>query len=731
MQPLVYCDQALAVIAASFQRGELSLETLALEKAAVDMGAALAFLVTHQRFRDAKRGYDALLRAAPMGICCLDREGRVTMWNSAAERIFGWPAGEIVGHPPAIAAAAQREIFQTCLQGALRGQSTARLELKGQSRSGRALDVAISMAPLLGSGGTGEGILVVIDDLTTRKQAERRLALQHDVTRTLADATSLQQGLHAVLLSICTQMSWSCGEYWSLDREGSGWCRSLSWNAPAPGAIEFEAGSRNAFPADPSDLAQHVLAADRPTMFARFVTDRSVERAALAARCGLSDAFGFPVSAGGEPAGAMLFFAGEIAEPDEPFLGWAASLAEQIGQFVERERTRDSLKQAEADLRQSEKMDTMGRLVGGVAHDFNNLLTVILGYGELLLEQTGADSPMREAISEVVDAGKRASGLTRQLLAFCRKEACNPVVLDLNVPVQEMEKMFRRLIGEAIELQTELAADLHHVLADPAQVEQVLMNLVVNARDAMPQGGRLTIQTRNVELTRAQLPPCGDLRPGAYVCLSVRDNGCGMDDATRLRIFEPFFTTKQAGRGTGMGLATVQEIVRQAGGHISVESRLGEGTVFECLFPRVTSGLAAWEIDSSPEAIPRGSETVLVVEDEGRVRRLISRVLKVQGYRVLEASNADEALGLCRQHASIDLLLTDVVMPDKNGPELAQEIGAIQPKIPVLFVSGYRDTELERLGVRGLSERFLQKPFTTLDLATKVRRILDEAQAAR
>jgi CheY-like chemotaxis protein len=298
-------------------------------------------------------------------------------------------------------------------------------------------------------------------------------------------------------------------------------------------------------------------------------------------------------------------------------------------------------------------------------------------------------------------------------------------VLDLNAYVEGMEKMLRRLVGESIELATELTPDLGHVQADPAQIEQVVMNLVVNARDAMPAGGQITIETKMVQLARGQqIAP--HATPGSYVLLAVRDTGCGMDEATRARIFEPFFTTKGVGKGTGMGLATVQEIVRECGGQIAVESKPGQGSTFQVYLPPVTSGLTAWEVDAAPQAIPRGNETVLVVEDEVTVRRLMARLLRIQNYQVHEASNATEALDLLRKHASkINLMVTDVVMPDMNGVALAERARAQLPKLKVLYASGYRDGELRRLGMPDLGLAFLQKPFTTFDLATKVRETLD------
>jgi CheY-like chemotaxis protein len=265
------------------------------------------------------------------------------------------------------------------------------------------------------------------------------------------------------------------------------------------------------------------------------------------------------------------------------------------------------------------------------------------------------------------------------------------------------------------------------VQADPGQIQQVVMNLVVNARDAMPTGGRISIETEIVQVARGQMR-FPQAAPGSYVQLSVQDTGCGMDESTLARIFEPFFTTKGAGKGTGMGLATVQEIVAQCGGHISVESRPGAGSLFRLIFPPVTSGLSAWEVDSAPEAIPRGTETILVVEDETPVLRLMARVLRIQGYRVLEAGSGTEALQLLKNQPSpIDLLLTDVVMPDMHGLALAEQLRKVRGTTKVLYASGYRDSELRRLGMPDLEPFFLQKPFTSFDLATKIRQVLDNA----
>ena len=384
-------------------------------------------------------------------------------------------------------------------------------------------------------------------------------------------------------------------------------------------------------------------------------------------------------------------------------------------------------KRLEEQLRQAQKMEAVGRLAGGVAHDFNNLLCVITGYSELLLGGLKAGEPSHGPLLEVKKAADRAAGLTRQLLAFSRKQILTPCVLNLNTLVGDMGRMLRRLIGEDVELRTELEPALHLVTADAGQVEQILMNLAVNARDAMPQGGRLTIATRNVELTPGQARELPEVRPGPHAVLEVSDTGCGMDDWVKAHLFEPFFTTKAVGEGTGLGLATVYGIVKQSGGHVAVESAPGRGATFRVYFPlaRRPDGLAA---EAAPAEVPRGSETVLLVEDEDGVRSLARRVLREGGYTVLEARNGDEALALSKGHPGpIHLLLSDVVMPGTSGVQLSRLLAPLRPQMKHLLMSGFTDTALVRYGVQAGEVEYLAKPFAPQMLVRKVREVLDRA----
>jgi PAS domain S-box-containing protein len=375
-------------------------------------------------------------------------------------------------------------------------------------------------------------------------------------------------------------------------------------------------------------------------------------------------------------------------------------------------------------LRISQKIEALGRLAGGVAHDFNNLLSVILGHTAFALDLLGDQDPVREDLLEVEKAGRRAAALTSQLLAFGRRQVLQPRALDLNQVVAELEKMLRRVIGEDIRLEQSLADGLWPTMADPAQLEQVIMNLVLNARDAMPAGGRLVLSTANLEEGPGAAVP-----PGAYVVLTVSDSGSGFDETTRARMFEPFFTTKPLGKGTGLGLSTVYGIVSQSGGHVQVESEPGRGATFRVLLPRapvVERPEAALPATAGPSS--RGTETVLVVEDERAVRDVARRILEAAGYRVLTAEGGEAALRLCREHAGgIDLLLSDVVMPQMGGPECAAEAERLRPGLRVLFMSGYADDAIAHQGVLQPGTRLVQKPFSAAELTRQVRAALDDA----
>jgi len=388
-------------------------------------------------------------------------------------------------------------------------------------------------------------------------------------------------------------------------------------------------------------------------------------------------------------------------------------------------------KQLEDQLLQSQKMEAVGRLAGGIAHDFNNLLTTINGYADLMLMRMPQTNPIRQQMEEVKKAGQRAASLTRQLLAFSRKQMLELKVLDLNTLVTDMEPMLRRLIGEDIHLALVRAPSLGRIKADPTQMEQVILNLAINARDAMPRGGRLTIETAEVQRDERSAPGPIDLAPGTFVMLTVSDTGCGMDAATQARIFEPFFTTKEQGKGTGLGLAMVHGIVRQSGGQIEVSSAPGHGATFKIYLPRIEEASATGQASAVAAAPPEGSETVLLVEDEEMVRSFVRQILQQQGYQVLTANNGEEALQLSKDYKGrIDLLLTDVVMPGISGRETADQLTAQRKGLKVLFMSGYTESAIVHHGVMDPGVDFLPKPFTGDTLARKLSEMLKESRQA-
>jgi two-component system cell cycle sensor histidine kinase/response regulator CckA len=390
-----------------------------------------------------------------------------------------------------------------------------------------------------------------------------------------------------------------------------------------------------------------------------------------------------------------------------------------------------SRRELEEQLRQSQKMEAVGMLAGGVAHDFNNLLTIITGYSQLILNNLRPEDANRHSVEQIMRAGERAAALTKQLLAFSRRQVLQPKVLDLNRLVGSLTAMLQRLIGEDVDLRLVLRPDIGRVHADPGQVEQVLMNLVVNARDAMPKGGVLTVETANVELDESYVSRHIEVKSGPYVMLAVSDNGAGMDEATRGRLFEPFFTTKAAGKGTGLGLSTVFGIVKQSGGSLQVYSEPGSGTSVKVFLPRIEQAVAN-DPEAQRKVARRGHETVLLVEDDDMVRNLVRETLERDGYTVIDANSPVEARRASDKfEGTIHLLITDVIMPKTNGRELAEQLTRRRPNMKVLYMSGYTDSAIASSGVLERESAFLQKPFTPVALTGKVRDILENDNVTR
>lgn len=410
--------------------------------------------------------------------------------------------------------------------------------------------------------------------------------------------------------------------------------------------------------------------------------------------------------------------------------GQGQALCVNVRDITPQKKAEGERKALEEQLRQAQKMEAIGRLAGGVAHDFNNLLTVIQGYSDLALHSLSQDDLLGHDIQEIKKAAERASSLTHQLLAFSRKQILQPRVVDLNFLVRDMEKMLRRMIGEDIELITCLDPHLGTIKADPGQLEQVILNLAINARDAMPRGGKFYLETSDMELEERQAGIDFSMVPGKYVRLAIRDTGLGMTAEVKEKVFEPFFTTKEKGKGTGLGLSTIYGIVKQSGGYIVVDSEVDQGTRFTIYFPRIEEETAVHPTVPDEIKPPKGIETILLVEDEKMVRTLAATILQRYGYRVLEAVNGEEGLSLVRQEVNhpIHLVLTDVVMPGINGRQMVDQIWSWRPDIKVLYMSGYTEEAIDHHGFSETKAAFLQKPFTPEALARKVREVLDSGE---
>src|SRR5213594_2520150 len=466
----------------------------------------------------------------------------------------------------------------------------------------------------------------------------------------------------------------------------------------------------------------------RPHLTNQVVGDPQLHDQEWARREGMVAFAGYPLVVQERVLGVMAMFA---RHPLSEFVPKAlASVASALAVGIERKRAEEALRQSEERLRQAQKMEAVGRLAGGVAHDFNNLLTVITSYSALLLEDLGSDDPKRDDVDQIRKAAEGAAALTRQLLAFSRQQVLQPRAFDLKATVTGTEKVLKRLIGEDVQLTTFLAPDLGVVKADPGQIEQIIINLAVNARDAMPTGGRLTIEAANVDMDEAYVRGHAPASPGRYVMLALSDAGIGMDEQTKARIFEPFFRTKEPGKGTGWAPATIDCVVGQSGGFIWVYSEPGRGTSFKVYLPRVDEPA---EAAAAATAEPTGgTETVLVVEDAASVRMVTRQVLERFGYVVLEAPNGETALRLAgKHHGPIQLLLTDVVMPGLSGRQLAEQLVKLRPDMQVLYASGYADQAIVHHGILESGIAYLQKPFTPETLARRVREVLDASPPRR
>ncbi|CAN5295656.1 hypothetical protein BH11PLA2_BH11PLA2_28770 [soil metagenome] len=622
----------------------------------------------------------------PLAYLLCDAELKYTRWNPAAERMFGFTEAEVLGkHPieviiPPQSKAVVAEIFARLSAGEMNAHGRS----ENITKDGRTIFCEWHNTPLFNPDGTFRGILSLAQDITDQREADQALhASEQRLQHVLSSSPAVMLTLKFV----------------------EGHIRGINWISENLRAI---------FGYEPAEALgaqwwpENVHPDDRERITTQFLTDLQADGHTL-------HEFRFRHN-----DGRYLWTRSEFKLVRD-----AAGLPlEAIGSWSDiTER-----KQLQDQFHQAQKMEAVGQLASGVAHDFNNLLTIINGYCELLIEQFPSNDPKRGMLEEIQKAGMSSAGLTRQLLVFSRQQVLAPQILDLNLVVTETEKLLRRVIGEDILLHTTLHPHLDTIKADPGQLEQVLMNLAVNARDAMPGGGKLTIETKNVELSKDYTRMHPEVRPGHYVMLAVTDTGTGMTSEVRRRLFEPFFTTKDVGKGTGLGLAVVHGIVKQSEGSIEVYSEPGIGTLFKIYLPRVEQAASAGKSRLGLGPAPRGTETILLAEDEDGVRALTLLALRMCGYVVLEAKNGDEALRLAQKFGEpIDLLVTDVVMPGMGGRRLAEQMQLLQPKIKVLYLSGYTDDAVIRHGILQDQVNFLQKPFAPLALSHKVRAVLAQS----
>jgi two-component system, cell cycle sensor histidine kinase and response regulator CckA len=619
--------------------------------------------------------YRGLLEAAPDAMVVVNQAGEIVLLNLQAERQFGYHRDELVGQrvkniiPQGFAERLIADGTRSAAD-ALAQQIGTGIELTGRRKDGSEFPIEIMLSPLNGV----DGILVTaaIRDITERKRHE------YDLSRLAA----VVESSHDAIIG--------------LTAEGI----VLTWNHGAERIFRYSAEEaigqsiRFLYPADHSE--------ESPTLLERVQRGEAVEP--LDAVRVRKDGTQVHISLTLSP----------IKDSDGRVVG-VSSVARDVTHG----------KNLEAMLRQAQKMEAVGRLAGGVAHDFNNLLGVILGYTGLLLDPMSPDDPQRKSIDEIQKAGVRAALLTRQLLAFSRKQVLQPKVLDLNTVVADTEKLLQRLIGEDIELVVVLKPALGRIEADAGQLEQIIMNLAVNARDAMQPGGRITIETSNVEVDEEYAAQHPATHSGPHVMLSVTDTGCGMDSKTKAHMFEPFFTTKEFGKGTGLGLSTVYGIVKQSGGSIWVYSEVGIGTTFKIYLPCVDPVREIASTNDKSGKVARGSETILVVEDEKALLEVTHRSLEAAGYAILAAPSPADAIRISGSYEGpIHLMVTDVIMPGMSGAELASRLSASRPEMKVLFVSGYTDDTIVRHGVLEPGLAFLQKPFSPRTLARKVGEVL-------
>jgi two-component system cell cycle sensor histidine kinase/response regulator CckA len=675
-----------------------------------------------ERLKESDERFRRLVESDMLGIMFWDAEGKIDDANDAFLNITGYSRDDLDGGrldwakliPPEYAKFDVRQETKRARNGVV-----AAYETEYVRRDGSRVPILIGASTIHGPSDGGVAFVLDITDRKTAQRALERRAKQQAVVASFGQKALLADDMTALFSEatklVCETLELShCGVF---ERKSDGASlvlrAALGWPADRVGQMTIAISEET--------QAGYTLLHGDPTIVDNMTEERRFPGATRLRELGIESGVTVVIPGPGGPYGVLSAHRKEQHHFTRDDVHFLQAIAHIVGTAVERNRT-------DRAFRQAQRLEAVGRLASGVAHDFNNMLTAITGYGEMLRGNLSADDPKRSDVEEILKAAGRAAGLTRQLLAFSRQQVLQPRLVMLNEIVTGIGKMLERILGADVHVQTSLEPDLGLIKADPGQIEQVILNLCVNARDAMPDGGTLTIETANVELDGAQTMEMSVDAPGSYVMLAVTDTGTGMDGETKARVFEPFFTTKSPEHGTGLGLATVYGIVKQSGGEIWVYSELGRGTTFKVFLPRLAETPAGELVphEQPRHAPPKGSETILFAEDEDAIRRVGKRILERAGYTVLPASNGAEALKVAEEFKGhIALLVTDMMMPQMNGLQLAAQLRQKRPDTRTLFLSGYTDSTVVQQGPLHPDEHFLQKPFASETLVSKVREIID------
>jgi PAS domain S-box-containing protein len=693
-------------------------------QAADDLADVAGAIARQTKERDLARLSAAVVDCSPCAIIGLNRDQCCTRWNTAAMQMFGWPEREVLGKRLPLVRD-ERAVLQDSFTRCLSSRLPVRSSFTGQRWDGSECAVQAVFCPLVDGQDNVHEVLMLVRDDTAAATVRNQVQLNLEVSSLLV-RTPEQDGFCASLTTMIGQrLDCRAVRFWTSDEHGA-WRATAEWTATR--AASLNPLERLGGDDSDGDEELRALAIARREILCPWLSHdegrplRSVPPKEFAVDVAV------PIIAG-DDVPAVLFLRGLAPGSDPQRLSdLLENLARQVGQTIDRERSRTRMAQMESSLRQSRKVEAVGMLAGGIIHDFNNLLTVVLGNCELAKLTCDLNDRAGKFVDEIQLAGERAAGLARQLLGFTRKREVQPTHILLCECLRQFRPVLQRIVGRDVELELDEAEGQFPVLIDGVELEQVLLNLAANSRDAMPRGGRLAVTTRCVELSLRDVAAFPSVKPGEFIELAVADTGCGMDEATRRRMFEPFFTTKGAGHGTGLGMATVFDIVQRASGTIQVWSQIGKGTRVAIYLPRAAAGIAVRQVDAAPGESPRGTEHVVLVEDETALRSLTQQILEVHGYRVASFASGREAIEYVRSHrSSVELLITDLMMPVMSGDEVARQARRHAGDLPVVFTSGHHEL-LEAVGREfGSGASTLRKPFTSDQLAVAVRRALDRS----